>query len=371
MTAAAAIGAGSRAQISSAEARRLAVYASIGPCRPSSDAVLKSTGLLQLDPLSRVDKAHRLTCLARMDASARAADIDAPLWQDGQAAAFETWVHAVCLVPAADWPLLRIARDNIRRGTGGPPRPLLDEVIALVRSYPDGATISDIEHPGHRTSGWEWSERKHAVEHMLRSGDLVCTARRGSKRVYDLPQRRIPKRYLAETGRSTEELLASIAAKAIGAMAIATAGDVARYYNISTKQAELGLGGAGLRQVTVQGWKAPAWIDPATSGPPDTTRDPVLIGPFDNLIWDRQRTRRVFQFDYTFEAYKPKQKRTYGYYVMALLDNGELTGRADMRGDLDQVTVLASYPEPGTDPAQFVASLESARARLQHQLTKS
>src|SRR5262249_38145814 len=162
---------------------------------------------------------------------------------------------------------------------------------------------------------------------------------------------------------STEELLARIAVKAIDAMAIATAGDVARYYNISAKQAELGLGGAGLRQVTVQGWNAPAWIDPATSGPPDTARDPVLIGPFDNLIWDRQRTRRVFQFDYTFEAYKPKQKRAYGYYVMALLDNGDLTGRADMRRDMDQLTVLAAYPETGTDSAQFAASLEFARTR--------
>ena len=369
MTGRAAIGAESRAQVSGAEARRLAVQVSVSPCLPSSNAVLRSTGLLQLDPLSRVDKAHRLTCLARMDASARSADIDAPLWQDGQAAAFETWVHAVCLVPAADWPLLQIARDNIRRWAGGPPRSLLDEVAVLVRSHPDGATISDIEHPGHRTSGWDWSERKHAVEHMLRSGELVCTTRRASKRVYDLPQRRIPERYLTDTGRSTEELLGAIAAKAIGAMAIATAADVARYYNISAKQAEIGLGNAGLRQVSVEGWNAPAWIDPATSDPPDTAREPVLIGPFDNLIWDRQRTRRVFQFDYMFEAYKPKQKRVYGYYVMALLDNGDLTGRADMRRDLDQLTVLAAYPEPGTDPARFASSLEVARARLEHQLT--
>jgi len=205
---------------------------------------------------------------------------------------------------------------------------------------------------------------------MLRSGELVCTTRRASKRVYDLPQRRIPQRYLTDTGRSTEELLGAIAAKAIGAMAIATAADVARYYNISAKQAEIGLGNAGLRQVSVEGWNAPAWIDPATSDPPDTAREPVLIGPFDNLIWDRQRTRRVFQFDYTFEAYKPKHKRAYGYYVMALLDNGNLTGRADIRRDLDQVAVLAAYPEPGADPAQFAASLEFARTRLQHQLTK-
>lgn len=251
------------------EARRLAVYASFARPLLSSWEVLRRTGLLQLDPLARVDKAHRLTCLARMDGSARVSGIDAPLWQDGQASAFETWVHAVCLVPVEDWPLLRLARDDIRKRSGGPPEPVLGEVRDLVSSYPSGATISDIERPGHRTSGWEWSARKHAVEHMLRSGDLVCTTRHGAKRVYDLPERRIPERYLADTTRSAEDLLASIAAKAIGAMAIATTGDVARYYNISAARAEIGLRHAGMRQIQVEGWNTPAWIHPATTGAPD------------------------------------------------------------------------------------------------------
>jgi uncharacterized protein YcaQ len=361
-------GAEPRMRMSCDEARLLAVHASFARCLASSHDVLRSIGLLQLDPLARVDKAHRLTCLARLDASARAADIDRKLWRDESAAVFETWVHAVCVVPVEDWPLLRIARDDIRQWTGGPPRSLLSEVRDLVASYPAGATISDIEQPGHRTSGWEWSARKQAVEHMLRSGDLVCTARRGTKRVYDLPERRIPERYLADTSRPAEDLLAGIAAKAIGAMGIATTGDVARYYNISAHRAELGLRHAGMRQVEVGGWNAPAWIDPAITAVPDVLGVPVLVGPFDNLIWDRQRARRIFHFDYAFEAYKPKHKRVYGYYVMALLDNARLTGRADLRRDTDQLSVVAQYTEPGTDPGWFGACLKSALTRLERQL---
>ncbi len=345
--------------------------ASFGRRLTTSHDVLASTGLLQLDPLTRVDKAHRLTCLARMDPSARAADVDPPLWREGSAATFETWVHAVCAVPVEDWPLLRIARDDIRQWDGGPPRSLLDEVRDLVASHPAGATISDIERPGHRTSGWEWSARKHAVEHMLRSGDLVCTTRRGSKRVYDLPERRIPERYLTDASQSPEDLLAAIATKAIDAMGIATTGDVARYYNISVQRAEIGLERAGMRPVEVDGWNAPTWINPATTTVPDLAIDPVLVGPFDNLIWDRQRTRRIFHFDYVFEAYKPKQKRVYGYYVMALLDDARLTGRADLRRDTDRLTVLAQYPEPDTDPGQFAASLKSALTRLERQLLRN
>jgi uncharacterized protein len=356
------------------------VGASFGRSWPDSGAVLRSTGLLQLDPLARVDKAHRLTCLARMSGDAMAGSIDAPLWRAGQATAFETWVHAVCLVPVEDWPLLRIARDAIRDRGGGPGRTLLDEVLQLVASYETGATISEIEQPGNRTAGWAWSQRKHAVEYLLRSGELVCTERRGSKRVYDLPERRIPHHYLADANRPVPELLGTIARLAISAMGVATASDVARYYGISAGQAQLGLKKAGLRQIEVAGWSEPAWIDAAwidaarrsqseLAGPSEPEpAGPVLIGPFDNLIWDRKRTRRVFGFDYVFEAYKPAAKRVYGYYVLGLLDGGEFTGRVDLRREPGQFAVLATHLEPAADPARFAVALKAALARLAHQL---
>jgi uncharacterized protein YcaQ len=371
--------------LSAADARRVVVGASLGRSWPDSGAVLRSTGLLQLDPLTRVDKAHRLTCLARMSGDAPASSIDAPLWRPGQATAFETWVHAVCLVPVEDWPLLRIARDAIRDRGGGPRRILLDEVLQLVASYETGATISEIEQPGNRTAGWAWSQRKHAVEYLLRSGELVCTERRASKRVYDLPGRRIPQHYLADANRPVPELLATIASRAISAMGVATAGDVARYYGISASQAQLGLEKADLRQIEVAGWPEPAWpepawiepawIEPARASQPELAwpsepepAGPVLIGPFDNLIWDRKRTRRVFGFDYVFEAYKPAAKRVYGYYVLGLLDGDEFTGRVDLSREPGQLAVLATHREPATDPARFAAALEAALTRLARQL---
>lgn len=59
------------------EARRLAVAAALGTSPlPDSASVLRHLGLLQLDPLSRVAKAHRLTCLARMSAAASVEEVD-------------------------------------------------------------------------------------------------------------------------------------------------------------------------------------------------------------------------------------------------------------------------------------------------------
>jgi uncharacterized protein YcaQ len=151
-------------------------------------------------------------------------------------------------------------------------------------------------------------------------------------------------------------------------MGVATSGDVARYYNLPIAEACLGLEAAGARPVVVEGWRAVGWISASAGACVDITHEPVLIGPFDNLIWDRERTRRVFWFEYVFEAYKPSAARRYGYYVPAVLDNGRLIGRVDLRRDNDRLTVLAAHPEPEVNTAHFSASMENALKRLEQQL---
>ncbi len=166
---------------------------------------------------------------------------------------------------------------------------------------------------------------------------------------------------------SSEQILSAIAARAVAAMGIATAADVAKYYNVTPERARTALELAPMQQVQVTGWDSPGWMDPARKLDP-ISHDPVLVGPFDNLIWDRQRTRRVFDFDYVFEAYKPRAKRIYGYYVLALLDKCRLTGRADLRREGKDLLVLGSYPEPATGCGEFESALGDALERLRSQL---
>lgn len=351
------------------QARRLAMTASIPAASlTESEAVLRHLGLLQLDPMTRVDKAHRLTCLSRMVPWATAECIDEPLWSDGLAAAFEAWVHAVCLLPAEDWPLLRLSRERACARPGRAPASVLRDVRAIVAAHPAGATISDIEQPGAATKGWDWSARKHAAEHMLRTGELICSTRRGGKRILDLPERRLPPRLL-DACLARDQILSALVTRALTAMGIATIADVATYYNLTRAAASEGLQIAGAQPVTVAGWDAPAWTLPGPGPDAATwTTGPVLIGPFDNLIWDRDRTRRIFGFDYLFEAYKPPARRKFGCYVLALLASGRFLGRADMRRDGSTLHVIAQYPEPGADPAEFTAALDAATQRLQGQL---
>jgi len=59
----------------------------------------------------------------------------------------------------------------------------------------------------------------------------------------------------------------------------------------------------------------------------------TLLSPFDSLIWDRKRTRRMFGFEHSLEAYVPKHKRVHGYFTMPLLADGRLVGRVDPARD--------------------------------------
>lgn len=58
----------------------------------------------------------------------------------------------------------------------------------------------------------------------------------------------------------------------------------------------------------------------------------TLLSPFDNLIYDRNRTLALWGFDFKLEIYVPKSKR-WGYFVMPLLHGDRIIARFDLAAD--------------------------------------
>jgi hypothetical protein len=104
--------------------------------------------------------------------------------------------------------------------------------------------------------------------------------------------------------------------------------------------------------VTVKGWREPAFLDP-TARRPRRVDAQALLSPFDNLIWFRERTERMFGVRFRIEIYTPAEKRTHGYYVLPFLEGDAITARVDLKADrkAGDLIVQASHAEPWASDA--------------------
>ena len=116
---------------------------------------------------------------------------------------------------------------------------------------------------------------------------------------------------------------------AAGSLGVGTLTDLTDYYRLKPATskpvvAELVAEGSW-SPVEVDGWDKPAFLHPdaAASRAVDGR---ALLSPFDSLVWYRERTERLFDFDYRIEIYTPAPKRIYGYYVLPFLLDGQLVG---------------------------------------------
>jgi len=85
-----------------------------------------------------------------------------------------------------------------------------------------------------------------------------------------------------------------------------------------------------------------------------------FIGPLDNLIWDRDLIRWLFDFDYTWEVYKPAAQRKYGHYVLPVLYGDRFVARVEPIFDRKArvLTIVNWWWEAGVAPDEaLVAAL--------------
>jgi hypothetical protein len=342
--------------MSNATARRIALAAQgfTDPAPPGRvDArhlrrALGRVGVLQIDSVNVLVRSHELPLFARLGPYPR------PLLTDlveRRRELFEYWGHMASFVPVQYHPLLRWRMERARtrpfRHVVSMQKDRAGYVEAVLAEVAERGPIaaSELSDPGTKSGPWwGWAYGKSVLEWLFYTGDVTSAGRgRNFERLYDITERVLPKSVLALPTPTIEDAHRSLLLESARRHGIGTARDIADYFRIGVTEArprlaELVESGA-LHAVRVEGWKQPAFLHPDARAP-RRVRARALLSPFDSLVWERERTERLFGMRYRIELYTPPDKRVHGYYVMPFLLGDELVGRVDLKADRKNGTLL-------------------------------
>ena len=284
---------------------------------------------------------------------------------------FEYWGHEASLLPVEAQPLFRWRMERARAGQGiyaglatfaRDRAGYVDAVLAEVRAHGPLAA-GDLAEGGRGEGGWwGWSDGKLALEFLFWAGLVTTGTRRGFERVYDLPERALPRAVLDAPTPSAAEAQRELLRRAARALGVATARDLRDYFRLDAADMPLRIAelveAGELLPVAVEGWPQAAWLDP-TARLPRRIDAQALLSPFDSLVWERERTERLFAFRYRLEIYTPAHKRIHGYYVLPFLLGDRLVARVDLRSDrkAGSLRVVATHLEQGVDERVVVGPL--------------
>lgn len=361
-------------------ARRLAVSRQrlAGP-RPRADAagilaVVRDLGCLQLDPINAVARSHLLVLQSRLGPY-DSAHLDALLWRERRL--FEYWAHCASIVPTEDYPLHRaMMRDY---ATGDRPyhrrlrawvaenAALRDSILHRLRE--EGPLLAK-QFEAEVVSGWlstGWTSGRNVsrmLDYLWIKGEIMVAGRVGGQKLWDLAERCLPPGVVTEPFPERERVRHAVE-RSLRALGVARPLQIAkhflrgRYPGLPEALRDLEAAGrvvrVAIRDEGGHSWPGPWYVhhddlpllERLAAG--DWQPRATLLSPFDNLLCDRQRTARLFGFDFRIEIYVPKARRQYGYYVLPILYGDQLIGRLDPTFDRRRgvLTVNAVYAEPG------------------------
>ncbi len=365
--------------LSTAQARRIALVAQgfrdprhTTPTMRTLSRTLARTGVLQVDSVNVLQRAHYMPLFSRMG------PYDVELLRRASERRprrmIEFWAHVQAFMPVGLWPVMKHRMDRYRtsprwgdwqRSNPQVVARMLEEVrrrgASTARQLDDGA-------PRDKTNwGWNWSEARKALDYLFLVGDLAIASRNSAfECVYDLPERVLPPHVLTTPTPEPADAHRELVRRAAMSHGVGTEQCLRDYFRMEVAEVKPAIRSlvddGELLPVAIEGWKRPAYLH-RDATLPRRVRARALLSPFDPVVWERERTQRIFGFRYRIEIYVPAPKREYGYYVLPFLLGNRIVGRVDLKADRrsGRLLVQASYSEEQAPPETAYELAEELR----------
>ncbi len=260
-----------------------------------------------------------------------------------------------------DWPAFTRHRQHVRswhQARADLDAVFMEKMVGIVR---ERGPISSLEFEKTvRIIGY-WGSDMHierfALERLLDLGDIMIHHRDGNRRYYDIPQRLLLPDLLnaPDPFASLEDYQDWHVLRRIGGGGIASASHAEFWLGmVRMKSPEKW---EALKRLVGQGLVLPVAVEElpgqiffirtsdwerfkANPEAPAFEPEAVILGPLDNMLWNRDLLRLLFDFDYTWEVYKPQRLRAYGPYTLPVLLGDSFIARFDPKFDRPAKTLL-------------------------------
>ena len=324
------------------QARKLVLLSQrLPPAKQTGSAIaatlsaIEHLGYIQIDTISAIQRAHHHTLWNR-NPRYQTAHLD-QLIADKQV--FEYWSHAAAYLPMRDYryslPRKRAIANGDQNHWYERDERLMKSVLARIAA--EGPLMArDFEHTGKKKTGeWKSKPAKRALEYLFMQGELMAPCRVNFHKVYDLTERVLP----GDTDTTLpgpQEYARFLITRYLQANGLGTPAEIAYLLKdtkpiVSAAIREMVSNGE-LLQVSAGGnsyYALPASLELLSK--PLARSKLKILSPFDNLLIQRKRMRKLFGFDYLIECYVPEAKRQYGYFSLPILWNGKLVARMDCK----------------------------------------
>ena len=312
-------------------------------------------GYLQIDTIYVIERSHHHILHTRIPTYRREHLHQA---QSVDKSVFEYWTHALSYVPTEhlrffvrsmrrDWEGRLVWSDKVADAD-------LRRMVAHIRR--NGAvTIRDMDKDALVEKDYAWGSRKpskRALEAAFYKGSVAISQRAGMLKTYELLTRhfgwdRLPRAAIES------EILDYLLDRALRSQGIVSLDSIC-YLDAPRKPAMRRLVESRVRRkalipVEIEGdgdW--PHWIHPdALDAVPGSGQEQVhILSPFDPLVIQRKRFQFFFDCEYRFEAYVPKAKRVFGYFVCPVLIGDRIVAGLDLKTDRQQQKLLVQRWNP-------------------------
>lgn len=324
-------------------------------------SIIRQLGFVQLDTIRVVSRAHHHIIWNRNQ------HYREPMLNEllaGQRRLFEHYTHDASVLPMEFYPMWQrqFTRMKQRIDRNGYYASMPDEDgraairqrIAQEGPLSTHAFDTRVEGP---KGMWVRPPHKLALDYMWYCGELATSHRENFKKFYDLTHQVIPPEF-RDRNHSDEAQIDWLCEAALQRLCFGTPGEIQRFWD-ATDAAEVRhwvtRSSSELLQVELQAADG-SWstalalpdIESALANAPVPTSRLRILNPFDPVIRDRARLKRLFGFDYRIEIFVPAASRQWGYYVFPLLEGDRFVGRIEARADRGkgQLTVLNLWSEP-------------------------